>query len=188
VKVVRLNVTPARSGPAASTSPPRRQWRNEKSVSLAGPPRGNGPQPERGQGPTPLKFKITPLKSAFADRPSIVLIHVLKTPMSGPHRTSSTWSCRLLDGRAGRGSPGSTHEGMRSSLGDRHPVIARSRRRPSQSIRHGRSGSRCLPWLRAKAGPLPIRITPRRIGELGVAFTRCPPPRRTDRRSWRRPD
>ncbi len=167
--IVRLLLTPRKTGPAGvditlrAKNGAKEEIRHVLPVASADP---SARPPERPDNGSPLQFKITPLKKCFADRPCTLLIHVLNTDSKAMEKkldlvvSYGTPTKGPFAGPILHSGPGPVNIKMR--MGMPAPVSSNPVRQAELSI----------PALAAGEGrTIPIRITPRRIGEMNIAIT-----------------
>jgi len=177
LQIVRLPLTPRKNGAGGVDITLRAGNGETEQVRHVLPivPEDTSPrQPSEAQGASPLQFKITPLKECFADRPGIFLIHVLNTdrnPMPArrdlivsymtPGKPSAAVPTPNIPlGGEGFGGPEMQMKGMAR----RGAVVVSNN--PLRQI------SLSVPALAPGEGrTFPVRITPRRIGELQIVIS-----------------
>jgi hypothetical protein len=117
-----------------------------------------------------LQLKITPLKECFADRPGIFLIHVLNTDSKPMEKDLDLVVSYATPGRVNAAVPTSRLDERFAKTHESKGEGAQSGSAPARTpIRHLEV---TLPALGpGEARTLPIRLTPRRIGELQIAIS-----------------
>jgi hypothetical protein len=176
VQVVRLKVTPRKAGPGGIDFTLRAKNGATEEIRQVWPVLPEDPtrQPEKAQGPSPLKFKITSLKECLADRPGIVLVNVLNTDSKPMASKLDLVVCYAAMGRDGQvmSNPIELPSAERTGF----PKSGRLRQMTTiASTNPTRQTQVSLPALEAgETYTLPIRITPRRLGDMGIAITRVP--------------
>lgn len=168
LQIVRLTVTPRKSGPGGVDVTLRNKngvTQQLRHVLPISPEYPSLPAKERAQGASPLQFKFSPLKACFADRPGIVLISVLNTdskPMPSKLELVVSYATMGHDNHIVdtpiSGEPAVKH--------GRIPHMQVASSNPTRQVQVS------LPALEpGETHTLPVRLTPRRIGELGIAVT-----------------
>jgi hypothetical protein len=179
VQVVRLNVTPRKPGPGGIDFTLRAKNGATEQVRQVWPvfPEGGVRLPDRGQGLGALKIKVTPLKECYVDRPSIVLVNVINTDLRPmPAKVDVVISYAAM----GRGTGGAGIELPSVMLEESEKTGRKFLRGGGElavppSTNPTRQAQVTVPVLAAgESRTLAIRITPRRIGDLGVAITATP--------------
>jgi hypothetical protein len=174
--IARLTVTPRKNGPCGVDLTLRAKNGDTEQVRHVWPVLPEDPsarQPAPAEGTPPLKFTIKPLKKCFADRPAIVLIHVLNTdskPMPGKLDLTVSYAAMGRGGHMING-PGAPFlmEDLGHSKGESKQLALIAMSNPT------RTAQVSLPVLGPGEGrTLPIRITPKRIGDLGIAISASP--------------
>jgi hypothetical protein len=173
VQVVRLNVTPRKVGPGGIDLTLRAKNGATEELRHVWPvgPEDPSRQTEATQGAYDLKFKITPLKECLADRPSIVLVNVLNTASKPMPGKLDLVVCHASLGRAGQviATPAAQPAAARDEASKKIAALA--------TIGSG-NPTRQSPIALPALGPgesqtVPVRLTPRRIGDLGIAIIRA---------------
>jgi hypothetical protein len=176
VRVVRLHVTPRKSGPGGIDFTLRVKGGATEQVRYVWPvlPEGGARAPELGSG---LKFKITTLRECLVDRPGIVLVNVVNT---GPRAMREKQD--LVVSYGSMGQAGQVLQGDDRRLGGLellgHEMKGGGRKTIEIPIASNptRQIPVTLPALAADESiTLPVRITPRRLGDLGIAITAATP-------------
>jgi hypothetical protein len=177
LQIVRLTLTPQKQAPAGIDITVRAkngesdQMRHVLPVVLADP---TARPPEKVEGASPLKFKITPLKECFADRPGIFLIHVLNTDTKAMENRLDLVVSYATTSKANQvmhpsgllGPPGQVPQPIHKE--------GKMLRMPQSVVPNNptRQVEVSLPALGpGESRTLPVRLTPRRIGELGIVIT-----------------
>jgi hypothetical protein len=170
IQVVRLQVTPKKAGPGGMDVTLRDKSGASNELRRVWPvtPQDSSRQPEPAAGAGPLQFKITALRQCFADRPGIVLVNVVnndRKPTAEKRELVVSYASLRRNGQV------IGAEGLR-------PVPSDSPRKgvPFASVPASvptnptRELKITLPVLApGESHTIPVRLTPRRIGDLGVA-------------------
>jgi hypothetical protein len=181
IQVVRLQVTPKKVGPggmdvtlrdrSGASTEVRRVW----PVALQDPSR----QAVATAGTSPLKFKITALRPCCADRPGIVLVNIVNSdsrPMAEKRELVVSYASLGRNGQViGVEQPPSVPlEGPRKPApiegprkgGPFAPMPMPISTNPTREVKI------MVPALApGESHTIPVRLTPRRIGDLGIAVT-----------------
>lgn len=167
VHVVRLRLTPRKVGPAG-VEVTLRSGGATTQVSHVWPVGPHDPTrlPEKAQGPTPLNFKVTAFKECVVDRPGVVLVRVVNTdvkPMAD--------KVELVISHAAMGRGGEV-------LNIDEPLMGIEKRGGLrggggiQATNPTRQVTATVPVLApGEVYTVPVRVTPRRAGDIGVAVT-----------------
>jgi hypothetical protein len=171
--IVRLALTPRKNGAGGVEVTLRARDGQSDPVRYVMPIVPADPearQPERAPGANPLQFTITPLKECFAGRPAVFLVRVLNTDTKRMPRKVDLVLSYVTMGRIS--VPGAQGEEFGShKMGIKRLPPGVTAKNP---IRHVRFS---VPGLEAgEARTVPIRLTPRRIGELQIAISTNPNP------------
>lgn len=190
VQVVRIAVTPRKAGPGGvdlalrEKNGPTQEVRQVWPVATQDPNR----QPEPVAGASPLKFKITTLKECLADRPCIVLVNVQNTDKKA---MASKLDLVLNYASMGRGAQVMGNPNPMPAIGPvpgtgaealpRAPLASEAQAKAMMPMlapqlaagNPTRQAALTVPVLAAgESQTIPVRLTARRIGELGLAVTR----------------
>ncbi len=171
--IVRLNLTPRKSGAGGIDIVLRGKNGATQNVRYVMPIAAEGSTTTQTvPGASPLQVKITSLKECIADRPGIVLINVVNTdskPMSNKLDLVVSYQMMGREGHelmnGGFGGPGVGGGGKNMGFGGRF----RGSISPSNPIRQANLS---LPALEpGESHTLPVKLTPRRIGNLIVSVS-----------------
>ncbi len=170
--IVRLSLTPRKHGAGGVDITLRAKNGETEQVRHVLPivPAVPGtPQPERAQGASPLQFKITPLKGCFVDRPGTFLIRAVNTDSKAMDKKLDLVVSYMTLGEVNVAVPDPTVP----QAGERMTGKMRGLRMPA--VVGNNNPIRRIPLSLPVLGPgeartMPIRLTPRRIGELQIAI------------------
>lgn len=174
--IVRLTFTPRKNGPGGIDITLRAkngETEQVRHVLPVVPDDPAGRQAPRVEGPTPLQFKITPLKDCFAGRPGIFLINVLNTDSKAMEKPLDLVVAYATPGRTNAAVPNPVHPHAfdKAGFGGEGKMMM-GRGVALTSSTPIRKTQVTLPALGAgESRTLPVRITPRRIGELQIAVS-----------------
>jgi hypothetical protein len=175
--IVRLSYTPKKAGPGAVDFTLRAPTGEKEQVSQVWPVGLAGlgePQPIKNAGP--VQLKITALKDCIVDRPAVVLIHALNT--------SSLPLEKQLDLVVSYASVGKNAQVIEDAAIPAQDETAKfegrnlMKRAAPLTVANNptRQTKVTVPVLGPGEGKtLVVRLTPRRIGDLGVAITSATP-------------
>lgn len=177
VQVVRIRVTPQKVGPGGLDLTMKAKAGAATELRHVFPV---GPEdPTRTAEAPGLKFKITSLKECYAGRPGIVLVNVRNTDSKATAKTD------LILCHAAMGRSGQMLMTQPQQPGNGKPMAEPA---PAQPHFEGKGGARMMMPVQASSNPtrqvplavpalapgesltLPVRLTARRIGDLGIAI------------------
>lgn len=175
IQVVRLAVTPRKAGPGGIDFTLRAGGRAVEEVRQVWPvlPESATRQVDAGQGTGSLKFRITALKECLVDKTAVLLVQVTNTALTatGDKAELVVNYATMQQGGQMQLNP-NLEEAPREQLlklegkGGRFPTLVTTN--PTRQVPF------TVPALAAgESLTIPVRVTARRIGDLGIAITRA---------------
>lgn len=174
VQVVRIKVTPQKVGPGGLDLTMKAKAGAATELRHVFPV-GPEDRTRNAEAAPGLKFKITSLKECYAGRPGIVLVNVRNVDSKATAKTDLIL-CHAAMGRSGqmlmtqpqqptKGQPADPHEKGFEGKGARAFMPVQASNNPTRQV------PLAVPALApGESLTLPVRLTARRIGDLGIAI------------------